>query len=586
MVKLIRENKTLVFYIGLFLGGLFLRFLMLGNHPLREVEARWALQAWELRGGDQLGVGSRVGYLSFTSLAFQLLGGSEWIARIWPALIGGSLIWFPYLFREQLGERAALTAAVGLAVDPGLVTASRFAGSPLPALFFLLSGLFALNAGKLGWGVFLLGMAAFSGRDFWLGLLILWGVIALVHWFSPLDVPAWIRLRWQKMSGRVEGDPGTASGLALPLVGLALFASFFLRHYHGLTAWFSGFLEFLAGFTAPEGQGIFRLMLALVVYQPLPVLLGMIESIRGWIEHDRRSQLLNLSFLGAVVVLLLYPGRQTADLVWALLPLYGLAGLHLDRVLKGGGKRIIPLVLGGFLFVLSALSWMSFTGIIVQAGNTQSVLLQWVIILAAAALGAIAAVIVALEWSWETARRGLMLGGGTALLLYGLSALVGSAYLRPGDPRELWVPGPGSGEVSLLRETVAEISRKQTGRSDSLSGIVYGKDPVLRWVFRDYPNLKMVTDIDNSQRPQVIITPERAAETLALEAYLGQDFLHATAPGWIGPVPSPWQTWLAFREGILEERRVILWVRKDVVPGSELFITESVQDLPTEAGEQ
>ena len=120
--------------------ALALRFLNLGAAALSDAEARWALQSLALanpsQSTSQLIIGAQPAYIFMTSWLFQLFGGTNFLARFWPALAGWSLVLAPLLFRRQLGRPAALIAAFGLALDPGLVTVSRQAGSPMMALAF------------------------------------------------------------------------------------------------------------------------------------------------------------------------------------------------------------------------------------------------------------------------------------------------------------------------------------------------------------------------------------------------------------------------------------------------------------------
>lgn len=575
MEKKHKITYEILLYSLLFLIGLLIRVLLLGSFPLREYEAGFANQAWELMQNVQHEVGNQVGYLFFTQSAFSLLGSSTALARLFPALAGSALVWVPYLLRDQLGKTPALIFAAGLALDPGLVSVSRFAGSPLPAAAFLIGGLLLLTSGKYSCSVFLLGLSLFSGPDFWLGVLILWVTFAFSHWLLPGDLLKFIGTQFNQF--RKSRSEGSSLWLVvgLPLGILVFISTFYLRHYQGITAWAGGLVDFLRGFNPSQGPRAGQLVLTLFFYQPLPMILGGMAGVRGWVKKDQRAQYLSLWFVAGLLIVLLYPSRRTADLIWCLIPLYGLVALALHRLFKGGIQRVIPWLQAGLILVLFILAWLSFTGMIIQSGNSRAVFLQAGIIFAAAALGGIATAIVAAEWSWDVSRQGFWLGASSALLVYGISALVGSAYLRFDDPREFWVPGPGTGQLSLLMETIDDVSLGVTGRRDSIRGAVYLEDEVLRWQLRNYPEFDFFREYISDQRPPLFITGEDVAELVVSDAYLGQDFLHRVTPGWIGGIPSPWKSWAAFREGIVEEERIILWVRKDVIPGADLYTSGS-----------
>ena len=69
-------------------------------------------------------------------------------------------------------------------------------------------------------------------------------------------------------------------------------------------------------------------------------------------------------FLSALLLGLLTPGRQIADLVWVLFPLWGLAALELQRYLPEGDLNPISLAQAGFMVVLLGLAWFTLGGFI------------------------------------------------------------------------------------------------------------------------------------------------------------------------------------------------------------------------------
>ncbi|MGW8250705.1 MAG: hypothetical protein ACWGO1_08695, partial [Anaerolineales bacterium] len=153
------------------------RFINLGSEPLSDGEARWALQGLSVfagaQGAENLPLGPQAGYITLTGLLFWVLGSSDAVARFLPAFAGGLLCLVPFFFRDRIGHRAALIMGLGLALDPGLVTVSRLAGGPMPAVSFLLVGLGLLAAGRVVLSGFIIGLALLSGTAFWQGVLVL-----------------------------------------------------------------------------------------------------------------------------------------------------------------------------------------------------------------------------------------------------------------------------------------------------------------------------------------------------------------------------------------------------------------------------
>jgi uncharacterized protein (TIGR03663 family) len=129
-VRLRRPSGELLAYLGLTLVALVLRFYELGDRPFHHDESQDAYFSWILwKNGDYAYNPLLHGPLRFylTASMYALFGDSDFTARLAPALMGTSMVFMPYLLREQLGRVAAFTAAVLLAVGPSYLYFSRFA---------------------------------------------------------------------------------------------------------------------------------------------------------------------------------------------------------------------------------------------------------------------------------------------------------------------------------------------------------------------------------------------------------------------------------------------------------------------------
>ena len=139
-----------------FLLALGLRFYQLGAAPLSESEAAWALQALGLAHGGVVTLGPQPAYILITSQFFSIFGDTNFLARFISALAGSLIIWLPYFFRNWAGESgrfqwAGVVMAFGLAIDPGLVSLSRQAGSLIPAMAFTFLALACLYNRRMVW---------------------------------------------------------------------------------------------------------------------------------------------------------------------------------------------------------------------------------------------------------------------------------------------------------------------------------------------------------------------------------------------------------------------------------------------------
>ncbi|MCX6067145.1 MAG: hypothetical protein NT121_15550, partial [Chloroflexi bacterium] len=151
--------------------ALAIRLLRLGELPLTDDEARWALQVFDLTKGLQPAIGPQPGYVALTGLVFFVMQASNFAARFVPALFGALLTLTPYYFRDRLGGKPALVLAFFLAIDPGFLALSRLAGSPIIAVVAVLFGLGLWRAGNIRAAGIWVGLALLSGPSLWAGLL-------------------------------------------------------------------------------------------------------------------------------------------------------------------------------------------------------------------------------------------------------------------------------------------------------------------------------------------------------------------------------------------------------------------------------
>ena len=225
-------------------------------------------------------------YILPTSALFFLFGSSDFLARFIPALTGSALILVPYLFRERIKPVPGLAAGLlpGARPGPGLAFAPGW--EPDPCTDVRLAGLGLLVAGTSAGGGslcrvgFALGAVRLGG--------IAWAGIGLdltsARWRGRLPG----RLRRQvdetEAGKSVESVRREDLKAALMFGGatILLGGTMFLLSPNGLSAWLNALPEYLAGWVRPSGVPAGRLLFALLVYQPLAVLFGLVAVVRGW----------------------------------------------------------------------------------------------------------------------------------------------------------------------------------------------------------------------------------------------------------------------------------------------------------------
>lgn len=135
--------------------GLFMRFFALGAQPLTTEEAATSWIAWATAMGfsDSLASFPLVVeavppnsslFYALQGLLFWVAGGSDVLARLWPAAAGLILVLLPWFIRHELGRHTALVLALLFAIDPWLVAYSRLADGIMLSGLLGITVLFAL----------------------------------------------------------------------------------------------------------------------------------------------------------------------------------------------------------------------------------------------------------------------------------------------------------------------------------------------------------------------------------------------------------------------------------------------------------
>jgi hypothetical protein len=583
--KITAEN--LLYWLA-FLLALGMRFFMLGATPLADAEASWALQALGLAHGETAALGAQPAYILLTSQLFSILGDTNFLARFLPAMAGSLIIWLPYYFRDWMGDsswlrRAGLIMAFGLAIDPGLVSLSRQAGSLMTAMTFTLLGLASLYNRRMVWAGILTGLALLSGMAFLQGVLIL----GISLGFYRL---AW-RKSFQAQRGELDREPPAESISSRPImVMLAALAAtvlavgtLFLRFPGGLGALAETIPAFVNAWIKPSGIPVLRLPASLLVYQPMLLIFGLFGGLHIWFgvpDDQRIRQLVSGLSIWTVVALLiplLYAGRQVGDMAWALIPLWALTALEISRLLitelEDSLTRLVAAGLGVLLFVLAVVSWINLLAI----GRYQvNVVVYWAIIIGAFLLGFIAFLLVAAAWSTSAATIGAV---GALCLIFGLwlfSNSWGMAIVRKNGAQELWSIPATTGQADLLNDTLSDLSSWDTGLKDQLEIVTLVDSPALKWDLRHFPNVRFGSTLSADETPAVVITAKDADFPSLAEKYRGQDFIWKLTPGWQGVLPPNLINWLAFRQAPLNQELIILWARSDIFPGGTSSKSDSI----------
>lgn len=566
-----------VLYLALAMLAAWLRFGHLGQPPLSDQEAAAALSATDSDFVLERPVMPAPAYRTLTAAAYLAAGADEAPARWAPALAGLLAAFAPLLLRRQLGRAATFTAVLLLAISPTLWTASRTAGGASLAVLGVVAAAFFIIRAGADRGANLELAAAAGGLALVSGPLGLTGLLTLVA--------GWGTLRY---AGRRRSNPH-AVGLPLPagigetarlralliagvvVLALATGLGFFPG---GLREVFDGLGQWAANWLQRSGQPAGTVLLQLPAYEPLVLVFGGI----GALVALRRGSGLELWLAGwaagALVVLLIYPSRQPADVLWVVIPLSVLAAPRLARTLGelvAARPTWVVMGAGGGVLALLGFSYLQLRGF-VSGPNAALELAGVPALLGLALMGLLLAgtalSLVAAGWSIELARR--VAAGAGALTLLSLSVSAGAALnATEPSPSELWREQTGTPGLRVLRESLSTLSEAELGRPRSLP-IQLGDapPPSLAWVLRGHPRF---SSLDPTVSPPVILV--REGGTLPGE-YLGQSLSIGERRAWFGAYPPRLLAWWLIRAGPTEEQRWVLLVRQDVAGVEQLEQTE------------
>ncbi len=570
MQKSTRITLDQLFFAAAFLLALTLRLLRLAQAPLSDPEAALALQALGLaRGSLEGALSGQPGYILPTTVLFALFGAGSGLARTIPALAGAGLALLPAFFRRELGGRAAVVLAIGLALDPGLTALSRQAGSfTWAALFGLLA--FAGLKGKKAWlaGISL-GLAILAGAHFWQGLLGagigcgLYGLLSLraVRRESPTEERATpINGFWKQM-------------LIAAAASLLLGGSLFLFVPRGISAVGSGLTEYLNGWSSDAGAPLLRLLLAPAVYETFGLVFGLIQVVR--VIAGRQKQAVDLAMIfwwfAAVLIGMVYPAHSELTLGWALIPMWALASRWLADVLFRPGAEQRKLAAGHAvaLFALGIFIWLNLIALLDTGESPDEVRVRWAVVVGVIMLASASVLLVG--WGWSKSAAGYAsLWSATALLaLWSVSACFNAAGLSRYPETQMWRTGRLALEEDLLMQSIGDVSEWNTGQDSMLDlAVIQVPSPALKWALRDYLNVAYYDVIPVRAAPSLALTYEQSSPGLA-GTYRGQDFRWTSEPGWSSFTTKDWFKWALFKKAPMNSDMLILWVRTDRFPGSE-----------------
>ncbi len=557
-----REKR---WYIFAFFLAAVLRFLHLGALPLNDPEALRALQA--LHGGI---VGTDAAYILLTRGIFFLFHASNFWARFLPALVGTFLVLAPMAFRSQLGSRAAILFSFALALDPGLVAASRQADGAILAISFAVFALAFWEERRPRLAGVFAAFALLSGKVFWAGALAVFLAWLLSRGLAVPEeeenVEHFFRaplIRYPRKDDLRRA--GIAAGWTLLFGGTMLFLV-----PDGLNAAAGAIPSYLFGWVSSSGISPSYPLAAMLVYEGFALFFGVIGAARGWIQDNEASQALSLLAGTALFLALVYPSREMFHLLWVIVPLWALAAKEIVRYFRlPEDSRAETLSAAALTLVLIGFGWLNFASVSLLPQTSLANSTRFALILGAALLLALSLLLIGFGWSPQTALYGGFWGIFLALTLYTLGTAWGATGLRTPDGAELWTPYASPPEADLLLQTVNDLSDWSTGDAHAQPVTIAGVDsPSLQWLLRDHP-LHLTDSVSPTEPPPLLITPVIDSPHLPA-SYRGQDFVWKKTPLWD---QTSLAAWFLRRQTAAAPESILLWAREDLFLDSQLSQT-------------
>jgi hypothetical protein len=569
-MRKITVRVEVLFYLLLAVFSAWMHLTKLDWPPLSDAEATSALSALQGTSDEaplwtdaESSASASPAYQLLTRLVFLAVGPSDAAARIIPALFGIALVFVPLLFRKQLGLGRALSTAWLLGLSPTLLAASRTASGTTMAACGLLLAVGLAVSPDVKWRGIWIAVA--------LGLTLSTGAQAITALIG-LGIAAFVARLQERGNGSDEPEKRPASGSArmlwlVPLVALGIAAGFGL-YLKGISGLFDSFAAWVTGWIGGNGISQLSLWTMLLVYEPLILLLGIGGAVLVW----RRQETWGFAAISwaavAMVLASFYSARQPSDIVWAVIPLALLAGEALSRLVEQWIETRIDIAIIGLacmILIVVAYGYLQLSAYSVGAYiDPQSSRMVLLFVLASIALVIGGILLFGLGWSWGLAWRGASATIFVLLLALSLSAGVQLAFAdSAASGRDLWRPQSSTVGLTMLVDTLQNLSVAQTGHTDSLE-IEVGQEitPGLAWAMRDFDGARRLQPYERVSAP-VVLVPEYAAVPGLTETYVGQVMIIGERWGWTGALPSDMISWWISRDAPALGERWLLFVNPE-----------------------
>lgn len=287
-----QEKHALLLIIALILG-IFVRVILIDQAKFTENELILSHNALLAARGIAQETSTAPAYTGVTALLFHLFGPGNFIARLWPAIFGASMIIIPWFWKDLMGKKASLILSFLLAMNPVFVTFSRAINPGVFAVGGILWVLTLIKLKRPYLSAVFLGIAFLSGAAFWNILLILGIAYLLARLFLEENALEALKTYF---------DLKTLLRFDLVLVFLVtvfLFSTSFLLEPQGFGEAGSSFVGFFQQFTQGFEKPFYHPIYLLLAHNLLIIVLYFLQLIKRVVALDEKQ----VGFFGLLTII-------------------------------------------------------------------------------------------------------------------------------------------------------------------------------------------------------------------------------------------------------------------------------------------